>query len=240
MQISEIYSSRQGEGRLTGTPSVFVRTSGCNLRCDFCDTPFASWSPEGVARSVEDVVRQVCFLAKQEFEPIRHVVLTGGEPMLPREIEALTARLRNLNFHITIETAGTILRDLACDLMSISPKFANSTPSAARAGAWRAKHESSRYRPDVVRQLMDQYDYQLKFVVDQPSDLHEILEFLTTACPNWQQQPELIGRVMLMPQGIDMDSLREKERWLQLLCEEHGFSLCPRKHIEWYGNRRGT
>lgn len=240
MQISEIYASRQGEGRLTGTPSVFVRTSGCNLRCDFCDTPFASWHPEGETVSVDEVVERVAFCAKTYELPVGHVVVTGGEPMLPREIEPLTEKLHGLNFHITIETAGTIFRDVICDLMSISPKFSNSTPSLERAGNWHGKHESARYRPDIVRRLMLQYDYQLKFVIDQPVDLTEVLEFLTTACPNWRQQPELIRRVMLMPQGIDLEHLRDKQRWLHPICQQHGFQYCERRHIEWYGNRRGT
>ncbi len=80
MKVAEIYRSCQGEGRLSGTPSVFVRTSGCNLRCWFCDTPFASWTPEGADLSVDEVVSQVA-----EWD-CPHVVITGGEPMLWSEL----------------------------------------------------------------------------------------------------------------------------------------------------------
>jgi 7-carboxy-7-deazaguanine synthase len=230
MLISEIYRSRQGEGLLTGTPSVFVRTSGCNLRCSFCDTPFASWEPAGETFSVAQIMKRILDAA----DDAQHVVLTGGEPMLLREIVELCDHVRRADFHITIETAGTIYRDLVCDLMSISPKFSNSDPEESRAGEWRAKHQNSRHRPDVVRQLIKNFDYQLKFVVDSPSDIDEILSYL--------DELDLVDRtrVMLMPQGIETAQLEQRANWLIPRCEEHGFTFCPRRHIEWFGNKRGT
>ena len=69
-------------------PSVFVRTTGCNLRCWFCDTPFASWTPEGEDMSVDEILANVAQL------DCRHVVVTGGEPMLFAELIPLTAALR--------------------------------------------------------------------------------------------------------------------------------------------------
>ena len=102
MLISEIFYSVQGEGELTGVPSVFIRTSGCNLRCRWCDTPYASWNPEGTEMSIDQI------LAEVEKHPAAHVVLTGGEPMVARGIHELAARLRAVGKHITIETAGTI------------------------------------------------------------------------------------------------------------------------------------
>ena len=154
--------------------------------------------------------------------------------MLSREIEPLCQRLKENGFHLTIETAGTLFRSLTCDLMSISPKFANSTPTKERAGEWQAKHEAARFQPAIVQQLIRQYDYQLKFVVDQPSDLEEIRDYLSIVVPD---SPT---RVMLMPQGIDIETLTEKAKWLKLICDAEGFTFCPRRHIEWYGNRRGT
>ena len=103
MKISEIYKSVQGEGLLTGTPSVFVRASGCNLRCWFCDTPYASWQPEGNDYAVDEIVAQI-----EEWD-CRHVVLTGGEPMLFAELIPLAEQLRRRHWHITIETAGTLI-----------------------------------------------------------------------------------------------------------------------------------
>ncbi|HXU50202.1 MAG TPA: 7-carboxy-7-deazaguanine synthase QueE, partial [Candidatus Binatia bacterium] len=119
MKISEIFYSVQGEGMLTGVPSVFVRTSGCNLRCTWCDTPYTSWQPEGEERTIDSIVREV------NGYNAAHVVITGGEPMIAPAIAELTQALTQ---HITIETAGTVFVDVRCDLMSISPKLANSTP----------------------------------------------------------------------------------------------------------------
>ncbi len=234
MLISEIYQSLQGEGSLTGVASVFVRTSGCNLRCDFCDTPFASWNPVGESLTIGEIVGQVAVCANHCSPAARHVVLTGGEPLLPCDVSQLCEQLHAEGFHVTIETAGTLFRQLPCDLMSISPKFANSTPAISRAGVWQAKHESTRFRPAIVRQLIERYDYQLKFVVDQPTDLREIVDYLAIIAPY------SLARVMLMPQGVDSQTLAEREIWLRPLCEQYGFTFCPRRHIQWYGNKRGT
>lgn len=228
MLISEIYESRQGEGRLTGTPSVFIRTSGCNLRCHFCDTPFTSWEPEGESLTVANVVERVRQFSTQ------HVVITGGEPMLPSEIVELTSAIKQENKHITIETAGTVFKDVSCDLMSISPKLSNSTPDSGRAGEWREKHETTRIQPLVINRLIQQYDYQLKYVVSQQIDLNEIQSHLS-GLSNWT--PE---RIWLMPEGVDQDELERKQKWLKPLCEQLGFVFCPRMHIQWYGNTRGT
>jgi 7-carboxy-7-deazaguanine synthase len=247
--ISEIYSSLQGEGLLTGTPSVFVRASGCNLRCWFCDTPYTSWEPEGEDWSVEQIAEEVqqlqawgrlpaCLeLGRQDVCPtaaIRHVVLTGGEPMLFAELIPLTRQLRAAGLHITIETAGTLFLPVDCDLMSISPKLASSTPSQQRAGPWAARHERTRHQPDVIRRLISGYEYQIKFVIDARSDLADVDSWLA-------EFPEVNrGRVLLMPQGTDQASLGEIGRWLAAYCAERGFVFCPRKHIEWFGVRRGT
>ena len=230
MFISEIYQSNQGEGQLTGTPSVFVRTSGCNLRCGFCDTPFASWHPEGEKLSVAEVVDRTA----QNAGGSQHVVVTGGEPMLPDEIGSLCEGLHAADFHITIETAGTIYRNLNCELMSISPKLSNSTPESGRAGRWLEKHESQRHRPEIVSRLIVEYDYQLKFVVAQPNDLKEINEYLD------QIKNVDRARVLLMPEGIDTATLDSRTPWIKEVCDREGFTFCQREHIFWYGNKRGT
>jgi 7-carboxy-7-deazaguanine synthase len=228
MRIAEIYRSIQGEGLLTGTDSVFIRASGCNLRCWFCDTPHTSWSPEGEDLSVDEIVARTLALECE------HIVLTGGEPMLFAELIPLASALRAAEKHITIETAGTLYLPVACDLMSVSPKLANSTPTEDVAGRWRERHERDRHAPEVIHRLIDEYPYQFKFVVDRREDVDDVERYLA-------EFPKLIrSRVMLMPQGIDPQSLAHQAEWLEPFCREHNMNYCPRKHIEWFGGRRGT
>ncbi len=169
VKISEIFYSIQGEGTLVGVPSVFVRTSGCNLRCTWCDTPYTSWQPEGEERSVSSIVDEVNGYGAS------HVVITGGEPMIAPQIEELTEELAaRLKPHITIETAGTVDAHVRCDLMSISPKLANSTPHTRDNGRWADQHERLRYQPEILRRLIQLYPYQLKFVITEPGDLQQV------------------------------------------------------------------
>src|SRR5256885_17048565 len=102
MRIADFFYSVQGEGLLTGVPSIFLRTTGCNLRCVYCDTPYTSWEPEGENLSIAQI------LGKLSMFPARHVVVTGGEPLLAPEIETLCEALRQSGYHITAETAATI------------------------------------------------------------------------------------------------------------------------------------
>jgi len=228
MRISEIFTSVQGEGMLAGVPSVFVRTSGCNLRCVWCDTPYTSWNPEGGEMSADDIVTEV-----RRQPQVRHVVVTGGEPMIAPEIVALTESLAAAGLHITIETAGTVYAPVACRLMSISPKLANSTPHTRDGGRWAARHERLRYQPEVLRRLMTEYDYQLKFVVASPDDLSEIHAIL-------RELDADTAHVCLMPEGVSPEALRERGRWLWDLCVREGFRYSPRLHVDLFGDRRGV
>lgn len=229
MRIAEIYQSLQGEGLLTGTESVFLRTSGCNLRCWYCDTPYTSWEPEGEQQSVAQILARL-----GEWPTTKHIVITGGEPMLHAELTPLTAELHRQGRYITIETAGTLYLRVDCDLMSISPKRANSTPSAERDAHWHVRHERDRHAPEVVRRLIAEYPYQFKFVIDHPEDCQDVERYL-------DEFPEIArDRVLLMPQGTTLEELQERAAWLEPYCAEHKFRYCPRKHIEWYGFTRGT
>jgi 7-carboxy-7-deazaguanine synthase len=223
LKISEIFHSIQGEGTLVGVPSVFVRTSGCNLRCTWCDTPYTSWQPEGEERTIDSIVEQVNGYGAS------HVVITGGEPMIAPQIEELTGLLAQ---HITIETAGTVDAQVRCDLMSISPKLANSTPHARENGRWANQHERLRYQPEILRRLIQLYPYQLKFVITEPGDLQQVNAIVSEIGASR-------NRVVLMPEGLDAATLAERGRWLAEIAKREGFRMTPRMHIDLWGNRRG-
>ena len=228
MRISEIFYSIQGEGRLLGMPSVFIRTSGCNLRCVWCDTPYTSWRPEGRDWNINTILREV------HKYPARHVVVTGGEPLLAPEIEELAKELKREGAHITIETAATIFKPVACDLISMSPKLAHSTPWKREKGKFAKMHEERRLNFGVLRKFLEGYDYQLKFVVERRQDFTEIRDLLD----------QLVGvdlaRVLVMAQGKTSGEVRRKAKWIVELCKEHGYGFTPRLHIDLFGNRRGT
>ncbi len=224
MRVAEIFYSVQGEGSLVGVPSIFVRTSGCNLRCSWCDTPYTSWNPEGEDLTLDEILDRA-----SAFSAARHVVLTGGEPMIAPAIVDLSRRFRERGMHITVETAGTVFAPVACDLMSISPKLANSTPE----GVFQAQHERLRLQPDILRRLMSEYDYQLKFVIARETDIEEVTAILARL----HAPPE---KVILMPEGVTTEAMDERGAWIAEICKSYGFRFSPRLHIHLYGNKRGV
>jgi 7-carboxy-7-deazaguanine synthase len=231
LPIAETFTSIQGEGKLAGTPSWFVRVSGCNLRCAWCDTPYASWDPEGDKRTIDDLVDEA------RSSPATHAVVTGGEPMIFEPIALLTARLHDAGIHVTIETAGTVFRDVPCDLMSISPKLANSTPRddpRDPTGALARRHEAARINIETLQGLIDAYPArQLKFVARDEADLAEI-DGLLARLTGWRH-----GDIMLMPEGTDVATIRSRS-WIATACVDRGWRYCPRLHIDLFGNARGT
>lgn len=225
MFISETYESFQGEGPFAETSSLFIRTSGCNLRCSFCDTPYTSWHPEGDQVSLEKLAAQIIASTAP------HVVLTGGEPMLAPQLSELTDICRTADKIITIETAGTVDRSVECDLMAISPKLRNSTPDDA---VWSVRHEETRHQPAVIRSLFARYDSILKFVIDVDADVAEVEDYLTEFT-----QVER-SKVWLMPQARTREELCEKTDWVRTAAESHGFQFSSRLHVEKFGNMRGV
>jgi 7-carboxy-7-deazaguanine synthase len=236
LPISETFTSIQGEGSLAGTRSHFIRLSGCNLRCVWCDTPYASWDaprdPQRSMRTVDSLVAQA------RASGAHHVVVTGGEPMIFEHLDRLCAGLRDAALHVTIETAGTVSRRVACDLMSISPKLANSAPAADPrdpAGKWLRLHEARRVDLSALQSLVDLYPArQFKFVVACEDDLAEI-EALVSGLRGWSPR-----EIMLMPEGVTVASGQGKLAWIARACDARGWRPCPRLHIEMFGNVRGT
>ncbi|MBN2136932.1 MAG: 7-carboxy-7-deazaguanine synthase QueE [Sedimentisphaerales bacterium] len=217
MTVTEIFYSLQGEGFLAGVPSVFIRLAGCPLRCRWCDTKYAWDCESGDDRSIAEILEAV------EKRRCGHVVVTGGEPMINGEIAELTRELKSAGKHITIETAGiAYVADAACDLMSISPKLSNSAPEGADAAA---AHEKARLDTAVLGELIDNYDYQLKFVVESVNDLHEVQDTLDKLAG------VDTGKVMLMPQAATRDELLAKSALVADMCSLMGLTFCQRLHI---------
>ncbi|MEM1011186.1 MAG: 7-carboxy-7-deazaguanine synthase QueE [Planctomycetota bacterium] len=230
MRIAERFDSIQGEGKLTGVPSAFIRASGCNLRCSWCDTHYASWKPEGGQQSVDELVSWVGEVDR------KHVVFTGGEPVIQPDAEELCDRLTSDGRHITLETAGTVFKPLAIDLLSLSPKLANSTPSASQ---FADAHERQRLDFEAMNGLISNTrtrrgDVQVKFVVASPGDVDElgdVVDRLENIAPD---------DVLLMPEGTDTETLVQRSGWLAELCKSTGYRFCPRLHVFLYGDTRGT
>jgi 7-carboxy-7-deazaguanine synthase len=232
LPISETFVSIQGEGKLTGVPSWFCRVSGCNLRCGWCDTPYASWEPEKTKRLVGELIEEAAASG------VKHAVLTGGEPMMFADLAVLSQGLAKEGMHITVETAGTlVLPGLVCDLMSISPKLANSTPlndPRDPDGVWAKRHEERRLNFDSINELIaSTRDRQVKFVVKSPDDLPEIESVLG------QIRGHAPSDVMLMPEGVVVPE-PGSIRWVVEACVERGWSYCSRVHVQLFGNTRGT
>jgi len=238
LPINELFYSLQGEGRLAGVPSVFIRTSGCNLRCWFCDSYHTSWEPQGSWLTVDDIIDEV-----QSNEDAEHVVLTGGEPLIHEESADLLDRLSELGYHTTVETNGTIYRDAAIDLASISPKLESSIPTPdcdpTGDGEWEERHEERRIDLDALSRLVDSYDSQLKFVVTGRDDLAEIeslLDQIRSSADTGIQR----GDVLLMPEGTTREQLDERRHDVAELAMEHGYRYTPRLHVDLWNDAPGT
>jgi len=231
MRIVEQFPTIQGEGKYVGVPTYFIRTTGCNLRCEWtnsdgtktkCDTPYTSWKPEkGEKLSVRyaDIPKN-----------IEHIVITGGEPTLQHDLENTVKGFIEDKYKVTIETNGTKYVNVPGAFISISPKLKSSYPTEELFGKI---HNRNNNFLKPLKQYIKNNDYQIKFVVNSKEDIIEILRIKNSLeIPN--------ERIYLMPQGITQKQFKERQKAIFDLCIKYGFNYTPRLHIDIFGNKRGT
>lgn len=240
----EIFFSIQGEGKSIGTPSVFVRTSLCNLHCIWCDTDY-TWNWTGTRfthlndakpgyqkfdkkKWVVDVEIEAVAAAVAEF-PCKNVILTGGEPMLQQP--ALTAlmsalRSKSADYRFEVETNGTLVPtaefDAAIDQYNVSPKLENSN-----------NPRRLREKPGAYRFFARSPKACFKFVIAEKSDLDEVLELLKTYAIASE-------KIWLMPEGTSAGVLAKRRKWLVEICKKHGFRYSDRLHVQIWGAKKGV
>ncbi|MFN4257112.1 MAG: 7-carboxy-7-deazaguanine synthase QueE [Saprospiraceae bacterium] len=240
----EIFFSIQGEGKSIGLPSIFVRTSLCNLHCIWCDTDYTwnwvgtrfphindskpaykkfdkkEWVAEIPLADVADAVAKF---------PCRNVILTGGEPMLQQpQLAGLMQILRERDpaYRFETETNGTLVPtaafDAAIDQYNVSPKLENS-------GNVRRLRE----KPTAYRFFAANPKANFKFVVAEPADLQEVLQLI-------EKYGIASERVFLMPEGTSPGRLAERREWLVEVCKTHGFRFTDRLHVQIWGDKKGV
>lgn len=226
--ISEIFLSVQGEGVNAGAPSVFLRTYRCNLSCTWCDTKYTWLGQEKALPGVEYTpLYTTAVLEKIADLGCKHLVLTGGEPMLHQQAVApLLSRLKREGYYIEVETNGTIAPTpevvASVDCFNVSPKISNSLVNVA-----------ARIKRDALRAQVESGKAWFKFVICNKADVGEVEEMVATyGLPR--------DRVILMPEGIDALTILERSRWVVEICKAKGFRFTPRIHILLYGNKKGV
>lgn len=243
-EIVDLHLVIQGEGRDVGFPAILVRFSRCNMNCQFkdgiCDSAYTSWNPEKGKYSLKDIEDLIL-----QNPHIKYTFITGGNPSYNHELLKEVVQLfKKHNFYVAIEDNGTLFTDYieGIDFVSLSPKLKNSVPipgtvikskyvNRVVSNQDRVVHEKYRTRYDSIKKWIDNYDYQLKFVVSEESQLEEIESLI-----------DKIGadrsRVWLMPEGVNKEQLNKRRKWLVELAIKTGYKYTDRLHIITYGNKR--
>ncbi|MEM7103790.1 MAG: 7-carboxy-7-deazaguanine synthase QueE [Bacteroidota bacterium] len=240
----EVFYSIQGEGKSAGMPSVFIRSSLCNLHCFWCDTDY-TWNWKGTSFSHQNdqipgykkfsKADQIIEMDTDQLVKLldsyscNRFILTGGEPLI-QDMEWVSLmkalRKKKSGSWFEIETNGTLLPSAAfndlIDQYNVSPKLANSNNPV-----------QLRIREKPLHFFSQSPKANFKFVVSAESDLEEILELLN----RFEIRPE---KVWLMPEGMFPDALKAKQSWVTDICLEYGFNFSDRLHVKLFGNQRGV
>jgi len=187
---------------------------------------------------IDEIIKKV-----QEYEGAEHVVVTGGEPLIHDETVKLINRMQDGGYHTTVETNGTIVRDAAIDLVSLSPKLASSTPTAEKDpigdGEQAEHHERCRINVDSLAEMVDSYEFQLKFVVinrDDMPEINDLVEQIRDVTATTINDSD----VLLMPEGATRSSLADTSDSVAELALKHGYRYSPRLHVDLWNDAPGT
>ena len=248
----------QGEGKLAGTTALFIRLASCNLRCiwelpngklSLCDTPYASFHANN---NIPTNVREVVNLVRANLGILKHIVITGGEPLIQKaELANLAALLKEeTGVHITLETNGTLFdHDVAknIDLFSISPKLVNSNPNFNKLKTLGLEpsgplifHAEKRVNLQALQSYLDVCNatdkaFQFEFVVAKPEEATEIEETYLNYLTGWKSDD-----IILMPLGANREELLQTSKLVMEMAIRRGWRYTPRIHIELFGSKAGV
>ena len=225
MQVNEIFKSIQGEGPNFGKPAIFLRTAQCNLKCTWCDTKYTwDWKNYDFQKEVKEMTIDEVKDAILDLE-IKHLVITGGEPLLQQDVLADLLSFLKPDFYVDVETTCTILPNkMLTDLIdqwNVSPKTKNSGNPLELC-------ENN----ECYYFFANQENCFFKYVVENESDIPEIKKFVTK-----YNIPE--NRVQLMTQASTKEEISMKEKSISELAKLHNFSFSPRLHVAMWGSQRG-
>jgi len=225
MQINEIFKSIQGEGPNFGKPAIFLRTAQCNLKCTWCDTKYTwDWKNYDYTKEVKEMTIEE--IKEQIFDlEIKHLVITGGEPLLQQDDLADLLSFLKPDFYVEIETNCTILPNkMLTDLVdqwNVSPKTQNS-------GNPLELYENN----ECYYFFANQQNCFFKYVVENESDIPEIKKFVTK-----YNIPE--NRIQLMAQASTKEEISAREKSISELAKVNNFLFSPRLHVAMWGAQRG-
>jgi len=208
LKVHSIFYSIQGEGPLSGVPSVFLRLSGCNLKCVFCDSTEAL--KKGKTMEIKEVIHHILSLKHKA----SNLVITGGEPLLQKEsLSVLLYEIKKAFSTIEVETNGTISPiSFTWVRYNVSPKTGNSGMSVLQV-----------YKPETLKEFLP-FDSIYKFVVSEEEDLKEILEIVNNlSIP--------LHRVYLMPMASNPQELKIRAPEVVRLSLKYGFRYSDRLHL---------
>lgn len=225
MKISEIFESIQGEGNNAGKPAVFLRIAECNLKCVWCDTKYTwDWKNYDYSKEVNEMSIKEVRQSLEQFR-IRHLVITGGEPLMQQDDLAELLTFLKPKFYVEVETNGTILPNNALSVLvdqwNVSPKTKNSGNPLEMC-------EDN----ECYTFFSKKKNCYFKYVVESEDDLIEINQLISKH--NLEKK-----RVLLMTQAMTKEEILAKEKNVFTLSKKNSLGFSPRLHVMKWGSQRG-